>query len=90
MSSPLLHPRCGGRPLEAIRQRVTLGYPLRALTREELAAYLQHPWQHAGITRPVFTEEALAAGHDWAQGIPRRLNRSAQACLLAAYSAQQP
>jgi type II secretory pathway predicted ATPase ExeA len=78
------------RPLEAMRQRVTLADHLRPLTREESAAYLQHPWQHVGITRPVFTEAALAAGHDWAQGIPRRLNRWAPACLLAAYSAQQP
>lgn len=78
------------RPLEAMRQRVTMAYHLRSLTREESAAYLQHHLQHAGITHPVFTDAALTAGHDWAQGIPRRLNRWAQACLLAAYSAQQP
>jgi len=78
------------RPLEAMRQRVTLAYQLRPLTRDESAAYLQHQLQQVGITRPVFTEAALAAGYDWSQGIPRRLNRWAQACLLAAYSAQQP
>jgi type II secretory pathway predicted ATPase ExeA len=78
------------RPLEAMRQRVTLAYHLRPLTREETAADLQHQLKQVGVEHPVFTEAAMAAGHDWAQGLPRRLNRWAQACLLAAYGAQQP
>jgi type II secretory pathway predicted ATPase ExeA len=67
-----------------------MAYHLRPFTREESAASRQHPWQHAGMTHPVFTDAALTAGHDWVQGIPRRLNRWPQACLLAAYSAQPP
>jgi len=78
------------RPLEAMRQRVTLAYHLRPFTRDETAAYLQHHLQHVGVERPVFTDAAVAAGHEWAQGLPRRLNRWAQACLLAAFGAQQP
>ncbi|MCY0898069.1 MAG: hypothetical protein OWU33_03905 [Firmicutes bacterium] len=78
------------RPLQTMRQRVTLASHLRALTREKSVAYRRHPWQQVGITRPVFTNTAVAAGHDWSQGTPRRHNRWAQACLLAAYSTQQP
>jgi len=69
---------------------VTLAYHLRPLTRDDTAVYLQHHLQHVGVERPVFTEAAVAAGHEWAQGLPRRLNRWAQASLLAAYGAQQP
>ncbi len=38
----------------------------------------------------MVTDAAEAAGHEWAQGLPRRLNRWAQACCLAAFGAQQP
>jgi hypothetical protein len=42
------------RPLEAVRQRVTMAYYLRPYAREESAAYLQRQLQHTGITHPVF------------------------------------
>jgi general secretion pathway protein A len=73
-----------------MRQRVTLAYPRRPFPHDETAASRQHPWQHVGVERPVFTDAAVAAGHAWAQGLPRRLNRWAPACLLAAFGAPQP
>jgi general secretion pathway protein A len=73
-----------------MRQRVTLAYPLRPFTRDETAAYLQHHLQQVGVDRPVFTDAAITSGHEWAQGLPRRINRWAQACLLASYGAQPP
>jgi type II secretory pathway predicted ATPase ExeA len=78
------------RPLEAIRQRVTVAYQLPPLTAVETAAYCQHQLQHVGVDRPLFTDSALQAGFDWSRGIPRRVNTWARACLLAAYGAQQP
>jgi type II secretory pathway predicted ATPase ExeA len=77
-------------PLEALRDRVTMAFHLPALTAEQTTDYVQYHLRHVGIDRPVFTETALRAARDWAQGRPRRLNSWARACLLAAFVAQQP
>lgn len=83
-----LRQKLAWRPLEAIRQRVTLADHLPPLTAEQSARYVQHQLQVVGVDHPVFTDAALQAGHDWAQGLPRRLNTWARTCLLAAYAAQ--
>lgn len=77
------------RPLEAVRQRVTLAYHLPPLTAADASAYVQHHLHQVGITRPVFSDAALAAGYTWSQGIPRRLNQWARAALMAAHGGQQ-
>lgn len=72
------------RPLDAIRQRVTVAYHLPPLTAAETPQYLSHHLRMVGVDRPVFTESAAAAAYDWSQGLPRRLNHWARACLMAA------
>ena len=76
------------RPLEAIRQRVTVGYHLPPLTAAEAGPYVTHQLQQVGVDRPIFTDAALQTGWDWSHGIPRRLNTWARACLMAAYAGQ--
>ena len=76
------------RPLEAVRQRVTLAYHLPPLTAADAAAYVRHHLQQVGITRPVFSDAPLQAGYTWSQGIPRRLNQWARAALMAAHGGQ--
>ena len=78
------------RPLEAIRQRVTLAYQIPPLTAAETAQYLEHHLRQVGIARPVFGDTAVAAAYTWSQGLPRRINHWARAALLAACSAQHP
>jgi type II secretory pathway predicted ATPase ExeA len=78
------------RPLEALRQRITVAYHVRALTAEETIVYVTHHLHQVAIDRPVFTDSALQAGVEWSQGLPRRINTWATACLLAAYSGQHP
>ena len=78
------------RPLEALRQRITIAYQVRPLTAAETTAYVTHHLHQVGIDRALFTETALKSGWDWSQGIPRRINAWATACLLAAYGGQQP
>jgi len=73
------------RPLEAIRQRVTVTCHLPALT----ARYLTHQLAQVGVTRPVFTDAAIPTGFEWSRGVPRRVNTWARACLMAAYAGQQ-
>jgi len=76
-------------PLEAFRDRVTMAFHVPPFTAAETADYLAHQLRQAGIDRPLFTETAIKAAHEWAQGRPRRLNTWARACLLAAFVAQQ-
>lgn len=76
-------------PLEAFRDRVTMAFHLPPLTAAETAHYLAHQLAQVGIERPVFTEAAAKAAHEWSQGRPRRINAWARACLLAAFVAQQ-
>ncbi len=76
------------RPLEAVRQRVTLAFHLPPLTAADTAAYVRHHLQQVGISRPVFSDAALQAGYTWSQGIPRRLNQWARAALMAAHGGQ--
>jgi len=74
------------RPLEAIRQRVTVAYQLPPLTAAETTHYLEQQLHQVGIERPVFADAAMARGYTWSQGIPRRINHWARATLLAAYA----
>ena len=76
-------------PLEAFRERVTMAFHVPPFTAAETADYLIHQLRQVGIDRPVFTDAAVNAAHEWAQGRPRRLNAWARACLLAAFVAQQ-
>ena len=76
------------RPLDAIRQRVTVAYHLAPLTAAEVGPYVTHQLQQVGVDRPVFTDPALQTGGEWSRGLPRRLNTWARACLMAAYAAQ--
>jgi len=85
-----LRQKLAWRPLEAIRQRVTLAYHLPPFTAEQTARYIQYHLERVGVDHPVFTDAALQAGHDWSQGVARRLNTWARTCLLAAYAAQSP
>lgn len=76
-------------PLEALRERVTMAFHLSPFTASDTADYVTHQLHHVGIERPLFTETAIKAAHEWSQGRPRRLNAWARACLLAAFVAQQ-
>ncbi len=46
-------------PLEALRQRLTVAYHVRALTAEETTGYVTHRLHQVAIDRPVFTDSAL-------------------------------
>ena len=50
------------RPLEAIRQRVTVAYHLPPLAAAEAGPYVTHQLQQVGVDRPIFTDAALQTG----------------------------
>jgi len=74
---------------KAIWQRVDLRFHLPALSREESEAYLA---QHlAAVKSPgeIFTQAAMGVIHEYCEGLPRKINKVATACLMAASGQNQ-
>lgn len=69
--------------LEQLRQRVIAIHHLGPMEPEEAAPYLIHRLSRVCWNgRPDFTEAAVAAMYEWAEGIPRRLNMIANRVML--------
>lgn len=65
----------------ALLDRVRMQYRLEGLSRDETVQYLDQHTRHAGGKGDVFAHEAKVAVFEQAQGIPRRINALALACL---------
>jgi general secretion pathway protein A len=89
MGQPELRDRLNAYRLRQLRQRITVRYHLSALTRDELAHYIQHRLSVSGAKRvPRFTTPALWRIHRYSQGVPRLVNALCDKVLLAAYVRQ--
>jgi MSHA biogenesis protein MshM len=72
--------------LRQLRQRISFHYRLGALSRDELALYLDHRLRVAGYRgAAVFSRGAVAALHRASRGTPRLVNILAHKALLAVY-----
>ena len=68
----------------AISQRVDMRFHLPALSKEETTAYIT---KHLAVVKApgeVFTQAAVGVIHEYCEGIPRKVNKVATACLMAA------
>jgi type II secretory pathway predicted ATPase ExeA len=65
----------------ALLDRVRMQYRLEGLSRDETVEYIEHHMRQAGGKGDIFTPEGKAAVFEHAQGIPRRINALALACL---------
>ncbi len=84
-----LQPLLRSPEMRQLDQRVSIRYELKPLTRDELAAYINHRIQVAGGSSAVtFTTKALQYVHRYTGGIPRLINLVADRALLGAYSAR--
>jgi general secretion pathway protein A len=64
-----------GPDMEQLRQRVIASYHLGPLDQEETESYILHRLKVAGWKNdPSFSPDAFAAIHEYAGGIPRRIN----------------
>ena len=69
-----------------LRQRIVFQHSLKALTREELSAYVAHRLTIARCSHTtLFTKGALKAIHVASRGIPRLVNILAHKSLLLVY-----
>lgn len=90
MGQPELRERLEDPRLRQLRQRITVRYHLRPLTRPEVSQYIQHRLQVSGARgAPYFTWSALWRIQRYSQGIPRLVNAICDKCLLAGYVQQR-
>src|SRR3990167_6891155 len=78
--APLARPE-----LRQLNQRITARYHLKALSREELSAYVAHRLAGGGRAAPLFTRAALRRLHRLTGGVPRMVNIICDRALLGAY-----
>lgn len=68
-----------------LEQRINVKSHLDSLNVEDTKNYIIHRLKIAKCTTPVFTEGAINSIYSYSGGIPRRLNRLCDMCLLAGF-----
>lgn len=90
MGQPELRERLNDHRLRQLRQRITVRYHLRPLTRAEVGQYVQHRLQISGAKgAPYFTWGAIWRIYRYSAGVPRLVNAACDKCLLAAFVQQR-
>lgn len=84
IGQPLLRRTLSLQLHEALRQRIGVHYHLEGVTREELDAYLTHQLKAAGVSQPLFDENARQALYQATRGILRKVNKLAVTALRLA------
>jgi general secretion pathway protein A len=64
--------------------RIAVRYHVPPLSREQTVSYIDFQMRTAGGSEKVFEPEAKTLIHDYASGVPRRINNIAIACLIQA------
>ncbi len=65
-----------------LEQRIAIKCHLESLTKEDTGNYISHRLKVAGREEPLFTEKAIRTIYEISGGIPRRINRLCDLCLL--------
>lgn len=73
---------------QAIAQRVDIRFHLSAMERTETASYVKRHMEAVKAPSEIFTQAALGILYEYTGGIPRKVNKVATACLMAAASKQ--
>jgi len=74
--------------LRQFEQRIAIKCHLDHLSQEDTGKYIQHRYTVAGGKAFPFTEDALSAIYEYSGGIPRRINRLCDLCLLSGFAKQ--
>lgn len=69
-----------------LEQRIAIKAHLDNLSKDDTKLYVIHRIKVAGRTEPVFTEDAFDVIFDRTGGIPRRINRLCDVCLLTGFA----
>jgi general secretion pathway protein A len=89
LGQPELRERLNNPRLRQLRQRITVRYHLKPLTRHETGLYIQHRLQFAGANgAPYFSRPALWRVFRYSNGVPRLINAVCDKALLAGFVEQ--
>ena len=69
---------------EPLRQRITMNYNMDALSKNESIQFIREKLKGVRCSLQVFDENALEAIANASNGVPRLLNKLANACLMIA------
>jgi general secretion pathway protein A len=69
-----------------LEQRIAIKCHLSNLDLKDTCGYILHRLKVAGRVEPVFTKEALEYTYEHTGGIPRRINRLCDTCLLSGFA----
>lgn len=73
----------------ALRQRMTLLYHLKPLSKSETAEYIQHRLSIAGTEKKIFTQKAAREIYAFSGGYPRIINIICDHAMLTGYVKQK-
>jgi len=86
LGQPELREKLNSPRLRQLRQRITVRYHLKPLTRFETAQYIQHRLDFAGAKgAPYFTQPAFWRIFRYSNGVPRLINAVCDKALLAGF-----
>jgi general secretion pathway protein A len=68
-----------------LEQRIAIKCHLDSLNEADTRNYILHRLQVAGSSDPIFSEGAIKAIFEYSGGIPRRINRLCDLCLLSGF-----
>lgn len=69
-----------------LEQRIAIKCHLKNLDLEDTVAYIAHRLGVAGRNEPIFTKKAVESIYEHTGGIPRRINRLCDICLLSGFA----
>ncbi len=91
IGQPELRERLNNPRLRQLRQRITVRYHLKALSRLETRLYIRHRLELAGANgKPQFTPAAVWRIFRYSHGVPRLINAVCDKALLAGFVKQSP
>ena len=68
--------------LQPLKERISIKFNLQPLDIQNTLKYIAHRLKWAGATRGIFSRKAIQALHEFAGGLPRRINNLCDWCLL--------
>jgi general secretion pathway protein A len=91
VGQPELEPKLESANLQRLKKKITIRYQLLPLTREESKGYIDHRLKVVGSSSSkIFTPEAVDLIYEFAEGIPRVINKICDGALFAGFGSSTP
>ncbi len=71
--------------IKQLNQRIAMRFHLEALNKEDISNYIVHRLKIAGVTRQIFSNDAISLIYEKSGGIPRRINQICDSALLTGF-----